>query len=139
MVEQVFIIRDSEEVIIPKFINNCSNSFVYILEDFRDDFVDGSMKTGLRIYIPEGILCVQKSIYYDLENVEKQEDMLRLQQAVQEEFSIPNNKFNELKISNKYLNSQNERVFLRTGIAHYLFFNKVIKFLELKYPSKLIV
>jgi hypothetical protein len=71
----LIFIRESSQAILPNLLLEESKKSIYELKTFKNNpkSIDGRFLSNLRIYIPEKVVCKQKSIFFNILSTEDEE------------------------------------------------------------------
>ncbi len=98
----VIIIRESSQAISPKLLLEEPKKSIYELKTFKNNpkSIDGRFLSNLRIYIPENVVCKQKSIFFNILSTEDEE--IKSEKVIREELILPNETFIPLSFPTTY-------------------------------------
>jgi hypothetical protein len=135
----VTIIRESPQAILPKLLFENSKKSFYELKTYKNcrTSIDGRLLTDLRIYIPDNVICKQKTIFFNILSTEEEEEEMKSEKVIREEIILPNDSFYTLSSPSNYgIEVEARNLITKTKLTTYLIFNKEIYFKEVRTPSK---
>jgi hypothetical protein len=133
----VIIVRESSHAILPKLLFENPKKSIYELNPYKNNptSIDGWFLPDLRIYIPDKVVCKQKSIFFNILSTEEEE--MISEKVVREEIILPNDSFFTLSFPSTYgIEVETRNLIMRTKLTTYLIFNKEVYFREVRTPSK---
>jgi hypothetical protein len=133
----VIIIRETSQAISPKLLLEEPKKSIYELKTFKNNpkSIDGRFLSNLRIYIPENVVCKQKSIFFNILSTEDEE--IKSEKVIREELILPNETFIPLSFPTTYgIEIEARNSIMRTKLTTYLIFDREVYFKEVRTPSK---